>query len=117
MGALKNTGYHEYLGSKHWKKLRKTVFSQQGRLCSVCKQAYATDPHHVSYGRKLIWVGASNLRPVCRECHDVIHWLIDTGKLVYRSKRVGSRWKQTLQTLAAYHLLPDPEHESHYEAQ
>lgn len=110
-----NTGYREYLQSKHWKKLRAAVFRQQGRECAVCREAFATDPHHVTYGRRLAGVHPEAIRPLCRECHDVIHWLIDTGKLVYRSKKVHRRWKQTLTTLAQYHMLPEPDTTRHEE--
>lgn len=103
-----NEGYRQYLKSRHWKKLRRTLFKKQGRVCSVCS-GVATDPHHVSYGKHLLRVNHQQLRPLCRECHDVIHWLIDTGKLVYRSKKVNSRWKQTMTTLADFGMLPEPD--------
>ena len=83
------------------------MFRKQGRSCAVCGAA-ATDPHHITYGRALVWVAHQQLRPLCRECHDVIHWLIDTGKLVYRSHKVSRRWKQTMKVLAQYHFLPEP---------
>lgn len=64
----------EYLKSPEWKELRDTIMAAQPD-CQCCSDVKASDPHHMVY-RNIVDVKASDILPVCRKCHDLIHQAI-----------------------------------------
>ena len=62
----------EYLQSEEWKKLRNLIMdSKPSCQCKGCKND-ACDPHHMVY-RDIVDVKVSDILPVCRGCHNLIH--------------------------------------------
>jgi hypothetical protein len=60
----------EYLNSEEWKSLRSLIMSSKPD-CQCCKEK-ATDVHHLVY-RNIVDIKISDLLPVCRPCHNLIH--------------------------------------------
>jgi hypothetical protein len=60
----------EYLKSDEWRSLRNVVMSSKP-TCQCCDNS-ASDVHHLVY-RNLVDVKVTDLLPVCRSCHDIIH--------------------------------------------
>lgn len=73
----------EYLNSNEWKTLRSKILST-GCKCQCCNDQDAIDVHHMVY-RNIVDVKVSDLVPVCRECHNLLHKAIRDG---YISQRV-----------------------------
>lgn len=72
----RNEYRQEYLKSEDWKNLKNLVMSCQP-ICQCCSNK-ATDVHHMVY-RNIVDVKISDLLPVCRKCHDIIHQAINDG--------------------------------------
>jgi len=73
--------YKDYLNSQEWKNKRLLVLKRDNFSCCRCGQQ-ATEVHHNEYKN----VGdehLDDLASLCKECHDVIHWLV---KIVKKSK-------------------------------
>lgn len=82
MKAFKKLGYgtyHEYLKSSHWRNFKKRYFASHPRLCAVCGSSEKIELHHVSYERLGNEREDSDVKPLCRPCHEVTHLLVDTG--------------------------------------
>jgi 5-methylcytosine-specific restriction endonuclease McrA len=64
--------YEDYLRSEQWQSKRRLVFQRCAGICEGCRQAKATQVHHLTYehlGDELLW----ELAAVCRECHERVH--------------------------------------------
>lgn len=64
--------YENYLQSEQWQQKRRLVFKRCGMTCEGCREATATQVHHLTYehlGNELLW----ELAAVCRECHERVH--------------------------------------------
>ena len=85
--------YRQYLQSDDWKKKRAAKLKRRDR-CAICGDTRRLDVHHLNY-RNWIDVKLSDLRVLCRRCHDVAHDLIKRGVIVFRSERHGSRFAIT----------------------
>jgi hypothetical protein len=82
-GQVKSSrrGFHEkdrkhfyrnvYLKSDHWKNLREEKL-EQVTACETCKTTCSLDVHHDNY-RGLYDVRLTDLRVLCRKCHDDEH--------------------------------------------
>lgn len=66
----------EYLKSEEWKSLRNLVLSSSPG-CQCCKKR-ATEVHHMTY-RNIVDIKITDLLPVCRACHNLIHDAIKDG--------------------------------------
>lgn len=89
--------YRDYLNSSNWRIKRTQKLSRKGgnkRRCAVCANVNNLDVHHLAY-RDLYSVNQSDLRILCRRCHDMAHELIKCGKLVYRNDSHASRFQLT----------------------
>jgi hypothetical protein len=74
MSYYRNT----YLKSDHWQNLRLEKLAHSNTRCCICHAAsISNDVHHISYGKSLFEVGASDLRVVCRTCHEDVHEAIE----------------------------------------
>jgi hypothetical protein len=80
----------EYMKTDHWKRLR-DGFMATHPICEVCGNP-SQDAHHVVY-KHLYNVNPSDLRAVCRSCHDTIHKLKDRGVFPHEDTGI---WKGTL---------------------
>lgn len=62
-----------YLRSEDWRNLRTAVLAHRNNTCAVCqKYSPSNDVHHIKY-RNLYDVKPSDLKVLCRYCHDLIH--------------------------------------------
>ena len=79
----------EYLQSEEWKRLRSIVMDTKP-VCQLCRQEQAFDVHHCNY-RHLVDVLVSDLIPLCRRCHNLVHAAIDFGiiKKVHRPRSIS----------------------------
>lgn len=85
--------YREYLQSDDWKEKRKRKLRTH-KSCGICQSRKQLDVHHLNY-RAWTNVLQSDLRVLCRRCHDTAHQLMRYGVLVYRSDNHNSRWALT----------------------
>ena len=75
--------YRKYLASDDWKKKRRAKFARSKRRCAVCGSAKRLELHHLAY-RSLTNVRMSDLRVLCRRCHEDAHELRRSGVFSYR---------------------------------
>lgn len=64
--------YNAYLESEEWTTRRQHVLERAGGICEGCRDARATQVHHLTYkhvGRELLW----ELAAVCNDCHEALH--------------------------------------------
>lgn len=74
------TTYAEYLRSPLWKRLRNDIL-QPSPQCRVCLDAIATEVHHTSYDiETLAGRRKKNLKPICRECHELSEVSVSKNK-------------------------------------
>lgn len=82
--------YREYLESDHWVSLRgekrRRVRKTAGKLrCAICASTDKIETHHLRY-KSIYNVETSDLRLLCRECHQCAHDLLNAGlRLDYES--------------------------------
>ena len=65
---MTRTQYHEYLASREWAQIKKTVTERSGGLCERCKARPAASVHHKTYEH----LGAERLEDIlhlCEPCH------------------------------------------------
>jgi hypothetical protein len=68
-----NREYQDYLNSPSWIMIRDTIM-QSKPLCQRCGARPANHIHHLIYRRNLAEVQVkSDLIPVCKTCHNLIH--------------------------------------------
>lgn len=66
--------YAKYLKSALWERIRKKVFAQKGKHCSLCPQD-ATIIHHNRYHLEdLTGTTTEHLWPLCEECHGFLEF-------------------------------------------
>lgn len=63
-----NSFYTEYIRSSAWQVLRSQALTRDHSVCQVCKNAEATQVHHLTYVR-LGHESLEDLLSVCRSCH------------------------------------------------
>lgn len=73
MSFYRNT----YLRSEHWQNLRLQRILRQKGNCYLCRKQFglALDVHHIVY-RNLYNVRKTDLRALCRPCHDLVHRIL-----------------------------------------
>lgn len=82
--------YQQYLESPHWKKTRARK-RNRAKQCGICGATERLDVHHLNY-RNLIDVEMSDLRVLCRHCHEVAHQLHREGAYQFTSTNHHHRW-------------------------
>lgn len=83
----------EYLNSQEWKDLRKTImFSKPD--CQCCLEKPALDVHHMVY-RNIVDILYTDLLPVCRTCHELIHEAINHGFIQKNPEKIDLIIKET----------------------
>lgn len=97
----------DYLQSDEWRKLRETVMSTSPQ-CQCCHQTAANDVHHMVY-RNIVDITVSDLLPVCRKCHKLIHQAIDDGYISQDPKVIDDIKYKTV------NILNDQEYRSYHE--
>lgn len=87
-----------YLKSEDWKSFRKIVLQKQHHTCRLCKTSgFALDVHHLKYKR--LWdVTVSDVKVLCRDCHNKVHALMGKYKLL-KKLNAGRQWRIVLSHL------------------
>lgn len=92
--SVMRESYKQYLRSDDWK--RKRAMKRRGHdACAICGSMERLDVHHLLY-RNLFDVVMSDLRVICRACHDTAHRLMREGMLAYRNANHHSRFALTV---------------------
>lgn len=99
--------YRKYLKSNDWKRKRLKKRSRRDR-CAICGDTRHLDVHHLNY-RNWTDVTMSDLRVLCRRCHELAHDLLRRGVIVYRSENHHHRFVVTKNALHRY-LRPEDMH-------
>ena len=68
-------GYNIYIKSKFWKEKRIKILERDKYQCRICKEAKATEVHHLSY-RNLFSESELELISICGQCHGLVHNVI-----------------------------------------
>jgi hypothetical protein len=98
--------YREYLKSEHWQQTR-TKKRRRNKQCGICGATSRLDVHHLTY-RQLFNVEQSDLRVLCRTCHDLAHALKDRGVYTFRSTNHLHRWEVVKAAIKANFRLGHP---------
>lgn len=64
--------HDEYLKTPEWQKRRKLVLARANNLCEGCREAPATEVHHLTYENwqaEFLW----ELVAICHDCHERFH--------------------------------------------
>lgn len=71
--------YKSYITGKAWKEKRSQFYGKAKYACAkqkkcfiCCRKNLPLDLHHITY-KRLSKEHLSDLRPLCRECHEVVH--------------------------------------------
>jgi len=83
----------EYLNSEEWISLRNTILGTEPN-CQCCTKK-ANDVHHLVY-RNLVDIKVTDLLPVCRECHNLIHEAIRDGWISQKIIKLPSIREKTI---------------------
>lgn len=65
--------YSSYLGSGHWKKLRRQAFERDNWKCIKCGSELNLRGHHLKYRGNLHACTVDDIQTLCRRCHDRKH--------------------------------------------
>lgn len=81
-----------YLKSDHWKLLRLEKLLRCKEKCSVCRvQSKNNDVHHIFY-KNLENVQMCDLKVLCRQCHEIVHQVLENYPEVRRPKSPRLVW-------------------------
>ena len=86
--------YTEYLKTTDWQEKRQNKLSRKSvnrKRCSICASKNNLDVHHLNY-KNLVDVEQSDLRILCRICHDIAHKLMKEGKIVFKNNNHHSKF-------------------------
>jgi hypothetical protein len=64
--------YDAYRQTATWQNVRRKVLERDARLCQACRNAEATQVHHLTYER-VFNEALFDLVSVCQKCHETIH--------------------------------------------
>ena len=90
--------YQDYLNSPDWHQKRRQKLGRKGgtrRRCAICGSTQRLDVHHLIYRRDLTKTLQSDLRVLCRRCHDVTHTLIRSDVLRLTTENTTARFAKT----------------------
>lgn len=82
--------YREYLGSEEWKKKRGEKLKNK-KNCSICWSCDNIDIHHLTY-KNIFNEPTTDLRRLCRSCHQLTHKLFNEWKIKFTSDSHHSRF-------------------------
>lgn len=71
-------GYKKYLNTKWWSKRKEQFYKNHEKICFCCSEK-SSNLHHINYSR-LLKEKDSDLVPLCKACHENVHYLIKIGK-------------------------------------
>jgi hypothetical protein len=82
----KRMRYGEYLQSNHWRTLKAKKAQRTQPKCGLCRSQKNVDCHHLLY-REWFNVTTTDLRWLCRSCHDLVHELLAAGEIKPSKKK------------------------------
>jgi len=93
-----------YLKSDHWLSLRIARIAKDKGRCIVCNRelGLALDVHHVEY-RNLYDVQLTDLKSMCRRCHNGTHEVLKAFPHLKQIKTPCKRWGQTFRHIRMWH--------------
>lgn len=74
-----------YLKSPEWKEIRSRKESKTAKRCGICLSTEQIDLHHLFYRKELAQTETSDLRWLCRRCHELAHKLINNGAIKFKA--------------------------------
>lgn len=86
--------YEKYLRSQHWWELKRDLWRMRPRCCTVCQSKDQVDPHHLIYRTPLSDGRVTDLMPLCRRCHDIVHDF-NLPSRFDPNLPASDRWRQT----------------------
>lgn len=92
--------YRDYMLSDSWRNLRRMKLIETAcrcEMCGVCDKS--NDVHHVDY-KNLTDCLTSDLRTLCRDCHDLVHSTLRDYPSINKLPTAKLRWKQILSILS-----------------
>lgn len=90
--------YKRYLRSDDWLRKKRAKHQRKNgtkKRCSICAAEAPLDVHHLRYVSDLTETNQSDLRLLCRRCHQTAHDLMHSGQLVFRSTSHHHRFALT----------------------
>lgn len=111
--TLKENGfnsYKEFLKSDNWKLIhalwekKKKIGKDRWTMCYCCSSKDRLQLHHLKYSKVIKPVLGSNIVPVCRSCHELIHamtqehvkWSIKTAtKKLAKKFHANTKYRRT----------------------
>jgi len=79
-----------FLKSDEWKTVRSDALAKCGANCCICgEKSIHNDAHHVSYPGNIWETKPTDLRILCRFCHDFVHSLMQIGQ----DSRSNDKWR------------------------
>lgn len=87
----------EYLKSDEWKRLRNLILHTVPN-CQYCNAKLASEVHHMTY-RNIVDVKITDLLPVCRPCHKLIHCAINDGYISQLPEKIEEITQKTVNIL------------------
>ena len=103
--------YQEYLQSEDWQQKRAQKFREaRHHRCAICRSRTSLEVHHLNY-RNWFDVQMSDLRILCRRCHEVAHAIIRSGLVLVgesnsRFLTLRKAVRSTIEGKDWYHLAP-----------
>ena len=96
MNENRKNEYAEFINSEEWKAIRDTFVKD--KRCAMCGVNREIEAHHIRYQKGIKgYCDMSNLVPLCRTCHNNVHFLeseisagwskrddVSMGQLTYR---------------------------------
>jgi len=90
--------YQDYISSFAWKEKRREVFNHYGQMCQACKlPSKILDVHHKSYKNFGKNEPMEDVVPLCRTCHEDIHY-------IHRKNKLATTYKPLWQVTEEYLL-------------
>ena len=77
INQAKGLTYSEFLKSKYWDKVRRSILKRDGYKCTVCGTEEKLIVHHITYtnhGYEHLYL--EDLVTLCNDCHKITHNLI-----------------------------------------
>ena len=108
MKTARQREYREWLQSDNWKSIRGAAILANKAKCCICGHvSNRNDVHHVIYRDNWDDTQPSDLRVLCRRCHDAAHTAIDQIGDSYYSLPYKDKWNATLEMISSQELIPE----------
>ncbi|MES2366994.1 MAG: hypothetical protein V4563_14055 [Pseudomonadota bacterium] len=84
----------EFLKSEEWKGRRLIILAERLARCEICSvEDWSNDVHHTRYRKNWDHYCRSDLRVACRDCHDIIHFVMAHRKAMGAKDNHQRYWR------------------------